>query len=98
MNTVAEIAGVVNPDLNIVDARTVLTVAGPRYSAGVPVDANKIVLCGDIVATDAYCVEILAAHDLDFRVDEALPVIGRAEYSGMGTMDLSEVEVIEITV
>jgi uncharacterized protein (DUF362 family) len=98
MNTVADIASVVNPELNIIDARTVLTVAGPSYSSGVPVEANKIVLCGDIVATDAYCAEILAAHDQDFTIDMALPIIGRAEYLGMGTSDLSGVKVIEITV
>lgn len=98
MNVVAEIASVVNPELNIVDARTVLTVAGPSYSSGIPVDANKIVLCGDIVATDAYCAEILAAHDQDFTVDLALPIIGRAEYLGLGTSNLNDVEVIEITV
>jgi uncharacterized protein (DUF362 family) len=98
MNTVAEIASVINPELNIVDARTVLTVMGPSYDSGVPVDANKIVLSGDIVATDAYCAEILAAHDQEFTLDMALPIIGRAEYLGMGTKKLSEVEVIEIAV
>jgi uncharacterized protein (DUF362 family) len=98
MNTVAEIAGVINPELNIVDARTVLTVRGPSYDSGIPVDANKIVLCGDIVATDRYCAEILAAHDQEFTVNMALPIIGRAEYLGMGTKDLSEVKIIEISV
>ncbi len=39
---------------------------GPRYSAGIPVNANKVVLSGDIVATDLYCQHILADHDLDF--------------------------------
>jgi uncharacterized protein (DUF362 family) len=98
MDTVVDIASVVNPELNIVDARTVLTVGGPDYNAGVPVDANKVVICGDIVATDAYCAEILAAHDQDFTVDMALAIIGGADASGLGTSDLSEVEVIEITV
>lgn len=98
MNTVVEIAGVVNPELNIVDARTVLTVGGPTYQAGVPVDANKVVLCGDIVATDAYCAEILDALDQDFTVDMASPIIVSADSSGLGTSDLSKVEVIEIPV
>jgi uncharacterized protein (DUF362 family) len=98
MGTVIDIAGVVNPDLNIVDGRTVLTVGGPRYSSGVPVDANKIVLCGDMVATDSYCSDILSAHDPDFMPQMALPTIGRAEYLGLGTFDPSKVEVIEITV
>ncbi len=98
MDTVVEIAGVVNPDLNIVDARTVLTVGGPDYSDGVPVDANKVVLCGDIVATDAYCAEILAGLDQGFTLDMGFPIIYGADALGLGTSDLSEVEVIEITV
>jgi len=98
MDTVVQIAGVVNPELNIVDARTVLTVGGPTYQAGVPVDDNKVVLCGDIVATDAYCAEILAALDQDFTVDMALPIIVGADASGLGTSNLSEVEVIDITI
>jgi uncharacterized protein (DUF362 family) len=98
MDTVVEIAGVVNPELNIFDAKTVLTVGGPTYQAGVSFDANKVVRCGDIVATDAYCAEFLAAHDQDFTVDMALSIISGADTSGLATSDLSEVEVIEITV
>jgi uncharacterized protein (DUF362 family) len=98
MSTVVQIAEAVNPELNIVDARTVLTVAGPDYYDGIPVDVNKIVICGDIVATDAYCAEILADHDNGFTTDMALPIIGGADASGLGRSDLSKVEVIEITV
>jgi uncharacterized protein (DUF362 family) len=97
VNTVVDIAGVVNPELNIVDARTVLTVGGPTYQSGVPVNANKVILCGDIVATDAYCAEILAALDQDFTFDMALPIVFGADASGLGTSDLSEVEIIEVT-
>lgn len=98
LSTLAEIAGAVNPDLNIIDARTVLTVTGPIFSEGVPVDANKVVLCGDIVATDVYCQQILAAHDLEFSVDVREGATYHAQTIGLGTTDLSKVEVIEITV
>jgi uncharacterized protein (DUF362 family) len=97
MGDVAEIAGVVNPDLNIVDARSVLTRGGPSYQAGVVVETQKLVLCGDIVATDAYCAEILAAHDPEFAAGAAEPTLYRAENLGMGTADLSQVQIIEIT-
>jgi uncharacterized protein (DUF362 family) len=96
--TLAEIAFAVNPDLNIVDARTVLTVAGPSYYSGVPVQANRIVLCGDIVATDIYCQEILAEYDFDFPVESEGGVTGYAEALGLGTTDLSQVEIIEISI
>lgn len=94
--TVAEIAGMVNPELTIVDARTILTVAGPSYSSGVLVDANKVILCGDMVATDTYCQQILAAHDISFSPSQL--ITGRAENLGLGTTNLSQVEIVEISV
>ena len=96
--TLAEIAFAVNPELNIVDARTVLTVAGPSYYSGVLVQANKIVLCGDIVATDMYCQELLTELDPDFGAESGSGVTGYAEALGMGTTDLSQVEIIEISI
>jgi uncharacterized protein (DUF362 family) len=94
---VAEMAGVINPELNIVDARTVLTVSGPSYHSGVLVAANKIVLSGDIVATDAYCAKLLADHDPQFEGGVGEEIIRHAKSIGMGTSDLSEVEIHEIT-
>jgi uncharacterized protein (DUF362 family) len=96
--TLAEIAFAVNPELNIVDARTVLTVAGPSYYSGVLVHANKIVLCGDIVATDMYCQELLTTLDQDFGAESGSGVTGYAEALGMGTADLGQVEIKEISV
>jgi uncharacterized protein (DUF362 family) len=96
--TLAEIAFAVNPELNIVDARTVLTVAGPSYYSGVPVQANKMVLCGDIVATDMYCQEILAEFDPDFAPEELGGVTSYAQALGMGTADLNKVEILEISI
>lgn len=95
--TLAEIAFAINPELNIVDARTVLTVAGPSYYSGVPVQANKIVLCGDIVATDMYCQHILAELDPEFAPEEGAGVTSYAQALGMGTADLTQVEIIEIS-
>jgi uncharacterized protein (DUF362 family) len=96
--TLAEIAFAVNPELNIVDARTVLTVTGPSYYSGVLVQANKIVLCGDIVATDMYCQELLTELDQDFAAESGSGVTGYAEALGLGTADLSQVEIIEISI
>ncbi len=95
---VAEIAGVVNPELNIIDARTILTVNGPTSSAGVPVDVNKLVLCGDIVATDTYCERILSALDNSPVDSRCWGSINYAESLGLGTSDLDKVEIVEITV
>jgi uncharacterized protein (DUF362 family) len=96
-SVVADIAGVVNPDLNIVDARSVLTEGGPSYQDGVVVDAHKLILCGDIVATDVYCAGILESLDDGFTAASAMSTVDFAVFLGLGTSDLDQVEIIEIS-
>ena len=98
MSVVADIAGVVNPDLNIVDARSVLTKGGPSYQDGVVVDAHKLILCGDSVATDVYCAGILEDLDDSFTAASAMFTVQSAVVLGLGTSDLSQVEIVEISV
>jgi uncharacterized protein (DUF362 family) len=98
MYDLAEIAGVVNPELVIVDARSILTVTGPTLSGGgIVVDIGKVIISGDLVATDAYCAQIMADNDSTFSVDNLSGMFYRAEELGMGTSDLSQVEIIEIS-
>lgn len=97
MSAVADIAGVVNPDLNIIDARSVLTAGGPSIRDGIVVHANKLVICGDIVATDVYCAGILDSLDAGFEAVSIQPTIQMAASLGLGTSDLSQVEIIEIS-
>lgn len=97
MGVVADIAGVVNPDLNIVDARSVLTKGGPSYQSGVVVDAHKLILCGDIVATDVYCAGILESFDDEFIAASAMDSVNSAAALGLGTSDLNNVEIVEIS-
>lgn len=95
----AEVAGLTNPDLNIVDARTVVTEHGPLFEQnGVEVDTDKIIICGDIVATDAFCARLLEEHDDQFKAFHIDGTLKRAEALGLGTSDLSKVEILEITV
>ncbi|UCH93199.1 MAG: DUF362 domain-containing protein, partial [Candidatus Aminicenantes bacterium] len=69
MAELAEIAGLVKPDLNIVDARSIVTEIGPYYHQQGPlVDTNKIIICADIVATDAYCARLMEENDDSFSV------------------------------
>jgi uncharacterized protein (DUF362 family) len=98
LRRVADIAGLVSPDLNIVDARKALTVNGPFVRNGVVVDANRLVLCGDMVATDAYCAQFLASIDATFDPATVNPTLDRAVELGLGTRDLAQVEVIELSV
>lgn len=98
MAELAEVAGLTNPDLNIVDARTIVTKDGPLFEQnGVEVDTDKIVICGDIVATDAYCARLLEEHDDQFNASGIDKTLKRAEDLGLGTSDLSKVEILEIT-
>jgi uncharacterized protein (DUF362 family) len=97
MGDLAEIAGLVNPELFVVDAMSVLTENGPSVSQGVPVPANRLILCGDMAATDAYCTRLLAAHDPGYSAAFAQPLLQRAAQLGLGQPDLSQVDVREIT-
>lgn len=96
---VAEIAGLVNPELTIVDARSILAGGGPTIDDGIVVDGvNRVVICGDIAATDAYCASLLEAHDSSFSASNspAWTTINTAVELGLGTSDLNQVEIIEI--
>lgn len=97
---VAEIAGLVNPELNVVDARSILAVNGPTIADGVVVDGvNRVVICGDIAATDVYCASLLEAHDNSFSAwnSPVWTTINTAVELGLGTSDLNQVEIIEIS-
>lgn len=97
LQEVAEIAGLVNPELNIVDARSILTVNGPFHHQGIVKDIHRIIICGDIVATDAYCAQLMARYDDTFTASKIEPTLQRAQELGLGTADLGNVEIIEIT-
>jgi uncharacterized protein (DUF362 family) len=99
MKTIAEFADAMQPELNIVDARKILTVKGPSLKEGSVVkDINKIIISGDIVATDAYCAQVLEANDNTFKKEMIAATLQYAEKLGLGTADLNKVKIIEIKV
>lgn len=83
--------------LNIVDARALLARSGPVLSAGAEIvrGVNRIVLCGDMVATDAYCARLLARHDPTFAVEMIDRQLAHAVALGLGTADLDAVKIVE---
>ncbi len=93
-------ADAAKPQLNIVDARALLARSGPGLSAGAEVvrGVNRIVLCGDMVATDAYCARLLARHDPTFALEMIDRQLGHASQLGLGTADLEAVKVVELRV
>ena len=94
----AEFADAVRPELNIVDARTLLMRAGPsmKPNSEVKEGINRIILCGDMVATDLYCAQLMADNDETFSLDMITTQIETAAKLGLGAGDLKDVVVKEI--
>jgi len=98
MAELAEVAGLANPDLNIVDARSIVTEIGPFHEQGGPVvQLNKVIICGDIVATDAYCAKLMEENDSSFSASSIQATLSRAVGLGMGTSNLDDVDIMEIS-
>ena len=99
MKTISEFADAVRPDLNIVDANSImlrehLISLGGEVKAGI----SKLILGGDMVVIDAYCAKILEKYDPTFSTEMVSATQEHAEKLGLGVRDLSKVKIIEITV
>ena len=99
LREIAEIANLVRPELNIIDAASALTVSGPMTSQGVVVhDIDMLIICGDIVATDLYCANLLAQHDSTFTADMVQVTLDHAAELGLGENSLANVDVREVSI
>ncbi len=97
LTTLSEMAGLVNPELTIVDARQVMAINGPLRSHGGEIrDCGKVILGGDIIAVDCYCAQLLSQYDETFDPEWIEPTIERAVRLGLGQDDLEQVEIIEL--
>jgi len=94
------VAALIKPELTIVDARHIMIGNGPLLTAPgaeIKTGINRMILCGDVVALDAYCAQrILRPLDSGFDPETIRPTLDNAERLGLGTSDLSEVEILEI--
>ncbi|UCH10006.1 MAG: DUF362 domain-containing protein [Fidelibacterota bacterium] len=98
MRTIAEFADALRPELTIVDARKIMTRRGPSLKEGsVIVDAHRLIISGDLVATDAYCAQLLADHDDTFHQETILKTLEYAQSLGLGTRDLTQVNIVEVS-
>jgi hypothetical protein len=80
-----------------VDARSIVTQVGPSYSqGGLVVNLNCIIICGDMVATDTYCARLMEQNDSSFSASKINDTLQRAQTLGLGTSNLSQVEIIKI--
>jgi uncharacterized protein (DUF362 family) len=93
-----EFADAVRPELNIVDGRSLLIKNGPTMTGAAEVKpgVNKIILCGDMVATDVYCSQLMADNDDTYSTDMIALQIEIAQKLGLGVGDLKDVVIKEI--
>ena len=93
-----QFADAVRPQLNVVDARAVLTRGGPALGGGAEIvrGVNKLILSGDMVAVDSYCARLLAQLDPTFGVDMATTQLKHAAALGLGRADLDAVKIVDI--
>ncbi len=90
---VTDLTSVVRPDLTVVDAVRILLNNGPQGGSLNDVkQTNTIIASHDIVAADAY------ASTLFGLTPDQIPTIRAGARRGLGTMDLSAVEIEEIRV
>ncbi|MFC2173322.1 DUF362 domain-containing protein, partial [Acidobacteriota bacterium] len=71
--TIAEAAAAVNPELTVIDARTVLCKNHHSLAEGGPREANRLIISGDPLAADIMAAKVLKEvyepHELGFTKD-----------------------------
>lgn len=94
----AEFADALRPELNIIDARSMLIRGGPSLSgkAEIKTGVNKIILCGDMLAADVYCSKLMEQHDDSYSSEMIENQLEAAEQLGLGVRDLSNVAIKEV--
>lgn len=94
----AEFADAVRPELNIMDARTMLIRGGPSLSgkAEIKSGVNRIILCGDMLASDVYCSKMMEEYDDSYSSEMIKTQLEAAEQLGLGVRDLKNVVIKEI--
>ncbi len=88
---IADYSTLKQPDLNIVDAYNVMKTNGPR---GISVD-DVIQLNSQLISTDIVAIDAAAAKVFGLEPEE-VPYIIKASEMGIGTMDLSELNINRI--
>jgi len=99
LSEIAEIAGLINPELTIIDARSMLIGNGPLSSqpgAKILDGTNFLIISGDMNAVDHYCAMLLQGFDNTFLSSHINATLHHAHSLGLGVKDLNEVEIIEL--
>ncbi len=99
----AEFASAVRPELTITDVRSLQAVFGPMRTGETRIieGVNRLIITGDMVAADTVALQLMKQYDDSFTLENETIVrrqLEHAEELGLGTSDLSQVEIIEIKV
>ncbi|MFC1946345.1 DUF362 domain-containing protein [Chloroflexota bacterium] len=99
----AEFASAVRPELTITDIRSLQAVFGPMRTQETRIveGVNRLIVTGDMVAADAVAMQLMKQFDDTFTLENETIVRRQQEHAeelGLGTSDLSQVEIIEIKV
>lgn len=97
----AEFASAARPELTITDVRSLQAVFGPMRSpeTGIVDGVNRLIITSDMVAADVVAMQLMKEYDRTFTSANETIVRRQQEHAvelGLGTSDLSQVEVIEI--
>jgi uncharacterized protein (DUF362 family) len=99
----AEFASAVRPELTITDIRSLQAVFGPMRTGETRIieGVNRLIVTGDMVAADTVALQLMKEYDDTFTQENETIVrrqLEHAEELGLGTSDLSQVEITEIKV
>ena len=97
----AEFASAARPELTITDVRSLQAVFGPMRNSETRIieGVNRLIITGDMVAADVVAMRLMKEYDRTFTSANEAIVRRQHEHAvelGLGTSDLSQVDVIEI--
>ncbi len=99
----AEFASAARPELTITDVRSLQAVFGPMRNSETRIveGVNRLIITGDMVAADVVAMQLMKEYDRSFNSANETIIKRQHEHAvelGLGTSDLSKVEVVEIKV
>ena len=86
---IAEAASAVNPEVTVIDARTVLWRNHLDHASGGPREANRLIISGDQVAADRVATDILKEVAPQYEIGFTADTFARAAELGVGVADPS---------
>ncbi len=87
-----QLLAVIHADIGVAGT----TYRTPYFSMAVHHKLLAVISCGDMVATDAYCADLMKEHDDTFDPEMIALQLAYAEKLGLGTSKKEEIDIIEL--